>query len=441
MFNLVLEGVAQAQQGGESLEPQEAKQMGKVDLGTTKYLIHARIEASGVVEKPDVVGAIFGQTEGLLGNDLDLRELQKTGRIGRIEVNIESKVGKSRGSINLPSSLDKVETSILAAALETIDRVGPCEAIIAVDNIEDVRVSKRKRVIERAKNILATMVEEITPDSLELTDEVKESVRLQEIQKYGREQLPAGPNIDQSDAIIVVEGRADVLLLLKHGIKNTIAVEGTSVPQTIVDLSKQKTVTAFLDGDRGGDLILRELLQVAELDFVARAPDGKEVEELTKKEIFKALRNKIPAEQVMGMLGIRREEPRAFVPRPAPEPQAQAAQSPAPQQVQQAPKKNDSEEKFRKLFRDLSGTMKAYLLDSETNVIKEVAVRDLALALKNMKEKVSSVIFDGVVTQRLVEIASEKGVEYLVGAKIGTITKKPAELRLLTASDLEAAAS
>ncbi len=427
-------------QGGESLEhsnSQEAKQMGKIDLGTTKYLVHARIEASGVVDKPDVVGAIFGQTEGLLGNDLDLRELQKTGRIGRIEVNIESKVGKSRGTINIPSSLDKVETAILAAALETIDRVGPCEATIVVESIEDVRVSKRKRVIERAKNILTTMVEEITPDSLELTEEVKETIRLQEIQKYGREQLPAGPNIDDSDAIIVVEGRADVLLLLKHGIKNAIAVEGTSVPQTVAELSRQKTVTAFLDGDRGGDLILRELLQVAEVDFVARAPEGKEVEELTKKEIFKCLRNKIPAEQVMGMLGMRREErPQPFAPKMQAPQQAEQAQ---PQPVPQQPKKNDAADKFRKLFSDLSGTFKAYLLDNEANVIKEVAVRDLAMALKNSKEKVSSVIFDGVVTQRLVEIASEKGVEYLVGAKIGTITKKPAELRLLTASDLGAA--
>ena len=91
--------------------------MGKIDLGTTKYVVHLGVEINGIVEKPDVVGAIFGQTEGLLGNDLDLRELQKTGRIGRIEVNIESKGGKSKGGINVPSSLDKVETSILASAV------------------------------------------------------------------------------------------------------------------------------------------------------------------------------------------------------------------------------------------------------------------------------------------------------------------------------------
>ncbi|MBI5253130.1 MAG: DNA primase [Euryarchaeota archaeon] len=394
--------------------------MSKVDLGTTKYVVHARIETSGVIDKSDVVGAIFGQTEGLLGNDLDLRELQKTGRIGRIEVNIESKGGKSKGTINMPSSLDKVETAILAAALETIDRVGPCEAAIVVEGIEDVRVSKRRKVIDRAKNILGTMVEEITPDTLEITEEVAQSVRVGEIVNYGRENLPAGPNIDESDAIIVVEGRADVLSLLRNGIKNAIAVEGTSIPQTIVDLSKKKTVTVFTDGDRGGELIVRELLQVAEVDFIARAPEGKEVEELTKKEIFKALRNKIPAEQVHGGAPSK-PEAKEF------KPQVEAPQ---------VRKKDGRVEKFKKFFNDLSGTLKAYLLDQDANVIKEVAVRDLAIALQNSKEKVSAVIFDGVVTQRLVEIASEKEVEYLVGAKVGNIIKKPAELRLLTPSDL-----
>lgn len=427
--------------------------MGKIDLGTTKYVVHLGVEISGIVEKPDVVGAIFGQTEGLLGNDLDLRELQKTGRIGRIEVNIESKAGKSKGGINIPSSLDKVETSILASAVETIDRVGPCEAKLTVEGIEDVRVSKRKKVIERAKDILSTMVEDITPDTLEITEEVKKSIRLQQIREYGKDKLPAGPNVDDSDAIIIVEGRADVLVLLKHGIKNAVGVEGTSVSPTIMDLTKKKTVTVFTDGDRGGELILRELLQVAEVDFVSRAPDGKEVEELTKKELFKALRNKTPVEQVKGALAIKKTKPPEIqkkpmpsapaqqrapaqaTPKPAPAaPKAVPKPTPAPTKVQ--PKEDGKVKKFKKLFDDLSGTLKAYLLDKDVNVIKEVAVRDLAVSLKNSKEDISTVIFDGVITQRLVEIANEKKVEHLVGAKVGNITKKPAELRLFTASDM-----
>ena len=429
--------------------------MGKIDLGTTKYVVHLGVEISGVVEKPDVVGAIFGQTEGLLGNDLDLRELQKTGRIGRIEVNIESKAGKSKGGINMPSSLDKVETSILASAVETIDRVGPCEAKLTVESIEDVRVSKRKKVIERAKDILGTMVEDITPDTLEITEEVKKSIRLQQIREYGKDKLPAGPNVDDSDAIIIVEGRADVLHLLRHGIKNAVGVEGTSVSPTIADLTKKKTVTVFTDGDRGGELILRELLQVGEVEFVSRAPDGKEVEELTKKELFKALRNKTPVEQVKGALAIKKTKPPEIQKKPiqsapaqqrapaqvAPKPPVPTAKAapkptPAPTPTKVQPKADGKVKKFKKLFDDLSGTLKAYLLDKDVNVIKEVAVRDLAVSLKNSKEDISTVIFDGVITQRLVEIANEKKVEHLVGAKVGNITKKPAELRLFTASDM-----
>ncbi len=454
--------------------------MDKVDLGTTKYVVRARIEANGIVDKPDVVGAIFGQTEGLLGNELDLRELQKTGRIGRIDVLIESKVGKSKGTINIPSSMDKVETSIIASALETIDRVGPCEAIIKVDNIEDVRSSKRKKVLERAKEILTTMVEEITPDSIELTEEVKESIRVQEIRKYGPDQIPAGPNINDSDSIIVVEGRADVLNLLKYGVNNAIAVEGTSVPKTIADLSKEKTVIAFTDGDRGGELILRELLQVAEVDFVARAPNGKEVEELTKKEIFKALRNKIPAEQYRIGGRVPEEASRNRIPTEQPQggpkglsefgrektiseedrrrgrgrggmdrgpharrerlpPRFPPREQPFAPAVERLPKvalPEPQASKYRELFRTLSGTLKAYLLDSNNEVIKEVAVRDLAMALMNSKEQVAAVIFDGVVTQRLVEIAGEKGITYLIGAKIGTISKKSDKLNFLTAVDL-----
>jgi DNA primase len=400
--------------------------MAKVDIGTAKYVIHSKVSASGIVEKPDVVGAIFGQTEGLLGPDLDLRELQRTGRIGRIEVNISSKGGKTEGTITIPSSLDKVETAILAASLETIEQVGPCESKVIVTKIEDVRVSKRKKIIDRARNILETMVDEITPDTIEITEEVDRTLRLGEITAFGKEKLPAGPHIENSDAIIVVEGRADVLALLKHGIKNSIAVEGTNVPKTITELIRKKTTTVFVDGDRGGDLILKELSQLGEIDFIARAPNGKEVEELTKKEIFKALRNKVPAEQVIGSTNQKSNTP----------PKKQSVQGSEIKKIPEE-KSNGKSEVYKKLFKDLSGTFKAYLLDEDSNIIKEVAVRDLASALQNSKEKVSVVIFDGVITQRLVEISSQKEVGHLIGAKIGNIVKKPTKIKLLTASDIE----
>ncbi len=385
---------------------------------TTKYLIHAEIVAEGVVERPDVVGAIFGQTEGLLGDDLDLRELQKTGRIGRIEVKIESKGGKSFGEIKVPSSLDKIETAILAAALETIERVGPCAAKIKVKKIEDVRASKRKKIIERAKEILKELFEEPEIESERIVELVRQAVRSEEIIEYGEEKLPAGPAIDESDAIIVVEGRADVLNLLKHGIKNVIAVNGTNIPKTIIELSKKKTVTAFLDGDRGGNLILKELLQVADIDYVARAPEGKGVEDLTQKEIIKALRNKVPVEQLLSKMEKSESKEKE-------------------QKVEKEDKEvGDIISALRKHKEEIEGKLIARFVDSNMNVIKEIPVRDLVKVLKTNNIKASGIIFDGVITQRVVDIAAKKNINYLVGVRMGSVVKVPTKIKIITFDEL-----
>lgn len=440
------------------------------NVDTTKYVIYADIGADGIVERPDVVGAIFGQTEGLLGSDLDLRDLQKTGRLGRIDVQITSSGGKSNGTISIPSSFDKVETAILAAALETIDRVGPCIARIGVKKIEDVRAAKRRYVIDRAKRILVEMFDENILETEEITEEIKQSVRVEEITHLGKDNLPAGPNVVDSDAILVVEGRADVLNLLKYGIKNAVAVGGTNVPPNIAELCAKKVVTAFTDGDRGGELIIKELLQVADIDFVARAPEGKSVEDLTQKEIVRALRQKIPVEQVLDQYKIRnqpkrrreisakrksliRESPLCV--RNISEKMAERAEAIAPKRIMprdvgpreaipvEEPVAVENEvapilepvpqtDWFKQHVDELNGTLSARLFDRSQNVLKEVAVRDLARELKEANGGVNGVIFDGVVTQRIVDIAAEKGLEYLIGAKMGNIAKSPVCVKVLT---------
>ncbi|MUW14116.1 DNA primase [Halorubrum sp. CBA1125] len=259
---------------------------------TEKYLIHASIAADGVVERSDVVGAVFGQTEGLLGDELDLRDLQESSRVGRIDVTVESENGQSFGEVTVASRLDKVETAILAAALETIDRIGPCQASLEVTSIEDVRAAKRREVVERAKELLAGGFEETSLASDDVLAEVRDAARVEGIADY--EGLPAGPRVGDSDAVIIVEGRADVSTLLDCGIKNAVAVEGTNVPDAVADLTESRTVTAFLDGDRGGELILRELAQVGDVDYVAFAPPGESVEDLDRSAVFEALRGKVP---------------------------------------------------------------------------------------------------------------------------------------------------
>jgi len=261
---------------------------------TTKYIITAKFRIKGVVAQSDIVGAIFGQTEGLL-LDLDLRDLQKSGRIGRIEVDNESKEGISEGVIKIPSSLTRKETALLAATVETVSRVGPCEAEIELIDIRDVRETKRKQIIERAAELLKKWDQDSLEPS-EIEEKIDTGIKLGEIISWGPENLPAGPHVDSSQEIIIVEGRADVLNLLRIGIKNTVAVQGTQVPKTVIKLIKTKSpVIAFLDGDRGGTIILNELMQLAKVDFVARAPEGLEVEELTRKQMIKALQNKKPA--------------------------------------------------------------------------------------------------------------------------------------------------
>lgn len=413
-----------------------------IDPSTTKYMVKAKLTANGIVEKPDVVGAIFGQTEGLLGDELDLRDLQKSGRIGRIEVEVGSKRGKSEGEIMIPSSLDQVETVILAAALETIDRVGPCKADIQVESIEDVRISKRSQIIGRAREMLSELIKESKSSGIDLTDSVRKSVQMEEIIIFGKEKMPAGPNVPDSDAIIVVEGRSDVLNLLKSGIKNAIAVQGTNVPKTISDLSKERIITAFVDGDRGGELILRELFQVAEVDFVARAPKGQEVEELTQKQIMKALRNKIPGEQFIEMYGLdieipKRDEEEYFPERPkrkeAPEKKVQKEK---PKKEKPEKKMTPEQEKLGSIINELSSSSKARLMDPKGKVIDEIAVRDLVKTLKDNPKDVKSIVFDGIITQRILDIASDQDIEVIVGTRMGNVTKQPSQIDVWTRSDL-----
>src|SRR5512136_3243119 len=267
--------------------------MGTSQAFTIKYVIHARFDIEGVVEKPDVIGAVFGQTEGLFGPELDLRELQKSGRIGRIEIDLHSKNDRTTGTITIPTSLDRVSTALIAASIESINRVGPCSAKVALEKVEDIREARRKIIIDRAKEILHKWNIESMPTVDEVYKQISETMKLGKVEKYGSEELPAGPGLSEAKEVIVVEGRADIINLMRCGLTNTVALEGAKVPESIKRLTKEKECTALLDGDRGGDLILKELLQVTNIRFVGRAPRGKEIEECNCKEISEALDNRI----------------------------------------------------------------------------------------------------------------------------------------------------
>ncbi|GAB3676152.1 DNA primase DnaG [Halopiger thermotolerans] len=497
---------------------------------TSKYLIHADVTADGVVERSDVVGAVFGQTEGLLGDELDLRDLRQSKKVGRIDVEITSTAGQSHGHLTIATSLDKVETATLAAALETITRIGPCRADLEVTEIEDVRAAKRKEVVDRAKELLHTAFDDSVMTSEEILAEVRQHVRVEDITEY--EGLPAGPRVAESDAIIVVEGRADVVTLLKYGVKNAIAVEGTNVPDAVAELTRHRTVTAFLDGDRGGDLILEELSQVGDIDYVAFAPAGESVEELDHHQLFAALRNKVPYETVSGL-----NEPREAVaatdgsttPAPAPDatdtadettdetnggdasdalPHSPAidgtrsareyestgsdptqslesgavsdAQSaadasggaelegetqPAPAHGREPTETADSAaeagaeaetesqsetddadatdlepepttvyEHATDVIRENSGRVR--FLDADGAAIDDADAGEAYDALESLETVPTTVVLDGILSQRLLDLAADRGVDRIVADALGQFTKRPTDVRIHAIDDV-----
>ena len=379
----------------------------------TKYRIRATVEIDGIVEKPDVIGGIFGQTEGLLGEELDLRELQRTGRIGRIEVKLERKGRKTIGEIVIPSNLDRVETAIIAAAIEIVNKVGPYNAKVKVLDIRDVRTEKRKWIVERAKEILKRWTQEEAVESREIVEEVAKVLKVPEVIKYGADQLPAGPCIDSSDTIIVVEGRADVINLLKHGYKNVIALEGATVPKTIISLSKKKNTIVFVDGDRGGEMIAKNIVTVADVDYIAVAPPNKEVEELTGKEIAKCLKNALPVEEFLEELKKKYKEKE----------EVSVREIEIPENVIEA-------------LRELRGTLEVIVYDEEWKEIRRLPVRDLAEYLEKSKENVAYLVFDGIITQRIIDLSMKKGVKMVVGARIGDMTKRVEGIAVVTFDEL-----
>ncbi len=376
--------------------------MAKISPVSIKYMIHAVFTAEGALEKPDIIGAIFGQTEGLLGADLEMRELQKEGKIGRIEVDVERSDKKTTGKILIPTALDQSETTLIAAAIETIERIGPCDSQIDVEKIEDVRGSKRDYIVDRAKKLMQGLQ---STSSKEISKEIQESVKMSEIQEYGKSKLPCGDISDKE--LIVVEGRADVINLLKNGVKNVIAMSGTKLPDEIKKLGDEKDIVLFVDGDRGGKLIAQNVVDNVKVKSICVAPEGKEVEELVGKEILMQLRKRFSPKEFFrnynwkfGGNNYKREN------------QETSAEV------------NDSEkDKLKVISKEIQGSGKAVVLDGEFNEIANVSARALAKSLKS-KDDAKFLVIDGTVTNAMINSAEEANVKAIAGSNFATADTK-----------------
>lgn len=391
--------------------------MAKVSPPYIKYIIFLNVYVDNVVEKPDIIGAIFGQTEGLLGPELDLRELQRSGKIGRIEVNLRVENNKTYGEIIIPTSLNRFETALIAAALETVNRVGPSHATIRVSKIEDVRRTKVQYILERSRELLDKLIYEQLPDTKELLMYLEYSQRMKNLIEYGPEKLPAGPDVDKAEEVIVVEGRADVLNLLKHGITNVIALNGLNVPKTIIDLSRKKIITVFVDGDRAGDLLIKELmLNNVEIDFVAKADPGEEVEELSRKEVMKCLKNKIPFDQV-----------KKYYER------LEGNINDLKTLIEEKKIKDPILPKLKKYAEELFKTDQAVLLDENFNIINKIHVQKLPEIIE--KTNAAYIVMDGVLTRELLDAAEHTNIKYIVCLE--SVVKKHPKINIYTLKDLD----
>jgi len=407
-----------------------------------------------VVEKADLIGAIFGQTEGLFGPEMNLNELQKTWKVGRIEINLESKNDKTWGAILIPMSTDVSTAALIAAAVESVDKVGPCSARVILEGIEDVRASKRAQIADRAKDIMKEWSSRTSSEGENLLKDVQESTKRARVVNFGVENLPAGPGVYTADGVYIVEGRADVVLFLRAGIENVVAVEGTSIPQAVIDLSRKKRIIAVLDGDRGGDLIEKELAQVMKVEKVIRAPDGKEVEDLTPIEVHQMLRGELPgrnpkeARQERSDRYERRERPERAerAERPG---RYERAPSPRYERYERAPRAEPGQpagpatppvpapvvDKVKEVFPSINGTLEAMLLDETLAEKGRMPISELVAKLDG--SGATYLIFDGIVTQRLIDAAGKASVKGIIGHRVGEIKNMPDGLSVGTFRDLQ----
>ena len=393
------------------------------NTGIVKYHVKLTFEVDGIVEKADIIGAIFGQTEGLLGPEMNLNELQKMSKVGRIEVNVDTKSNTTKGDALLPMSTDISTAALISAAIESIDKVGPFQGKFLLVGIDDIRAIKKKVIVDRAKKIIQEWATKTISEGEEMLRDVYDASKPGKLTTFGKAQLACGTGVFDSPYIILVEGRADVINLLRAGFDNSIAIEGAKIDETITNLTSGKKVIAFLDGDRAADLILKELQGLVKIDKVLRAPDGKEVEECTPLEISEILKDVI-------------------------EPTGEQYDVPARHQKSVKKSKNyennntasEASSNFnnddnavddpqiasviKEVYPQINETLEALILDNSMQVLLKIPVSEIIKRLDSL-EGARFLVLDGIITQRLIDAAYRAGIEFVVGHRMAELKKSP----------------
>ncbi len=435
------------------------------NTGIVKYHVKLKFDVDGLVEKADIIGAIFGQTEGLLGPEMNLNELQKVSKVGRIEVNVDSKSNSAKGDALIPMSTDISTAALIAAAIESIDKVGPFQAKFSLIGIDDIRAIKKKIIVDRAKKIVQEWATKTISEGEEMLKDVYDASKPGRLTTFGKAQLACGVGVYDSDWIILVEGRADVINLLRAGYDNSIAIEGAKIDETILKLTHGKRVIAFIDGDRAGDLILKELQGLVKIDRVYRAPAGREVEECTPLEIIEILKdveqyiknihsstpNSSNSENqfqtrnnVQSAINQNQINMIDMNTKPVNNQQNKASVEDKNNKItyvnidkNTSPIKEDDViiSTIKQIFPEINETLEAVIFDCSMKAMIKVPVSDIVKRISNSQGG-KLLVLDGIITQRLIEAANKAGIQYIIGHRTSNIKKPISEIRIKTFSDI-----
>jgi DNA primase len=430
------------------------------NTGIVKYHVKLKFEVDGLVEKADIIGAIFGQTEGLLGPEMNLNELQKVSKVGRIEVNVDSKSNSARGDALIPMSTDISTAALIAAAIESIDKVGPFQAKFSLIGIDDIRAIKKKIIVDRAKKIVQEWATKTISEGEEMLKDVYDASKPGRLTTFGKAQLACGVGVYDSDWIILVEGRADVINLLRAGYDNAIAIEGAKIDETILKLTQGKRIIAFIDGDRAGDLILKELQGLVKIDKVYRAPTGREVEECTPLEISEILKD---VQEYIKNINIYKPhtdnqiQTRNSLQQPQNQSQVNTDKDDVNKQQSKglidsnnnidsnyssigknlSSMEEDEEiiSTIKQIFPQINETLEAVIFDKSLKSMIKVPVSDIVKKISDAHGG-KLLILDGIITQRLVEAANKAGIQYIIGHRTSSLKKPITNIQIQTFSDI-----
>ena len=435
------------------------------NTGIVKYHVKLKFDVDGLVEKADIIGAIFGQTEGLLGPEMNLNELQKVSKVGRIEVNVDTKSNSARGDALIPMSTDISTAALIAAAIESIDKVGPFQAKFSLVGIDDIRAIKKKVIVDRAKKIVQEWATKTISEGEEMLKDVYDASKPGRLTTFGKAQLACGVGVFDSDWIILVEGRADVINLLRAGYDNSIAIEGAKIDETILKLTQGKRTIAFIDGDRAGDLILKELQGLVDIEKVYRAPPGREVEECTPLEISEILKdveqfindkindtNTIPSnvQQIRNHHRIDHSQNQSnnqdqnssiTYNRNLTNQSLNKHNNYDNSDQKQSPDNMISKEDeevisiVKKVFQEINETLEGVVFDKSMKRIVKIPISEIMKKISELKDG-NLLILDGIVTPRLVEAANKSGIRYIIGHRTSNLKRSSPEVRVQTFSDM-----